>query len=93
MRCGGNDWGVNTVKSCKNRLFLMKQPAFAGPRWETRTPDILLPNLCLNLQAELSRTLWRFPSLLRFLFETLLPCLFQTQLSSFGICVGLDSVY
>lgn len=23
----------------------MKQPAFAGPRWETRTPDILLPNL------------------------------------------------
>ena len=52
-----------------------------------------LPNLCLNLQAELSRTLWRFPSLLRFLFETLLPCLFQTQLSSFGICVGLDSVY
>ena len=50
-------------------------------------------SLCLNLQAELSRTLWRFPSLLRFLFETLLPCLFQTQLSSFGICVGLNSVY
>ena len=55
--------------------------------------DTALPNLCLNLQAELSRTLWRFPSLLRFLFETLLPCLFQTQLSSFGICVGLNSVY
>ena len=33
------------VKSCKSRLFLEKQPAFAGPRWETRTPDILLPNL------------------------------------------------
>ena len=32
-------------KSCKSRLFLIKQPAFAGPRWETRTPDILLPNL------------------------------------------------
>ena len=64
-----------------------------GPRWETRTPGLMVPNLCLNLQAELSRTLWRFPSLLRFLFETLLPCLFQTQLSSFGICVGLNSVY
>ena len=37
--------GVNVVKSCKSRLFLEKQPAFAGPRWETRTPDILLPNL------------------------------------------------
>ena len=37
--------GVNMIKSCKSRLFLMKQPAFAGPRWETRTPDILLPNL------------------------------------------------
>ena len=36
---------VNVVKSCKSRLFLMKQPAFASPRWETRTPDILLPNL------------------------------------------------
>ena len=33
------------IKSCKSRLFFMKQPAFAGPRWETRTPDILLPNL------------------------------------------------
>ena len=37
--------GVNVVKSCKSRLLLIKQPAFAGPRWETRTPDILLPNL------------------------------------------------
>ena len=52
-----------------------------------------LPNLCLNLQAELSRSLWRFPSLLRFLFETLLACLFQPPLSAFGICVGLNSVY
>ena len=84
---------------CRNRQRIKKQPLKSfdfrgcGPRWETRTPDILLPNLCLNLQAELSRTLWRFPSLLRFLFETLLPCLFQTQLSSFGICVGLNSVY
>ena len=52
-----------------------------------------LPNLCLNLQAGLLRPLWRFPSLLRFLFGTLLACLFQTPLSSFGICVGLNSVY
>lgn len=29
----------------------------------------------------------------QFLFKTLLPCLFQGILSSFGICVGLDSVY
>ena len=64
-----------------------------GPRWETRTPDILLPNLCLNLQAELSRPLWHFPALLRFLFGTLLACLFQAPLSAFGICVGLNSVY
>ena len=64
-----------------------------GPSDRIRTCGLMVPNLCLNLQAELSRTLWRFPSLLRFLFETLLPCLFQTQLSSFGICVGLNSVY
>ena len=67
--------------------------ANSGPSSAARTHGLLVPNLCLNLQAELSRTLWRFPSLLRFLFETLLPCLFQTQLSSFGICVGLNSVY
>ena len=58
-----------------------------------RTPGILLPNLCLNLQQDLLRPLWRFPALLRFLFGTLLPCSFQTPLSSFGICVGLNSVY
>lgn len=52
-----------------------------------------LPNLCLNLQAELCCTLWHFPALLRFLFGTLLDCLFQTPLSPFGICVGLNSVY
>ena len=52
-----------------------------------------LPNLCLNLQAELCRTLWHFPALLRFLFGTLLDCLFQPPLSAFGICVGLNSVY
>ena len=33
------------------------------------------------------------PFLGQFLFNTLLPCLFQETLSSFGICVGLDSVY
>ena len=43
--CWGGNGGVNMVKSCRSRLFLIKQPAFAGPRWETRTPDILLPNL------------------------------------------------
>ena len=64
-----------------------------GPRWETRTPGILLPNLCLNLQAGLLSPLWCFPALLRFLFGTLLPCSFQAPLSAFGICVGLNSVY
>ena len=58
-----------------------------------RTPGILLPNLCLNLQTGLLHPLWRFPALLRFLFGTLLPCLFQPPLSAFGICVGLNSVY
>lgn len=43
--CWGGNGGVNMVKSCKSRLLLIKQPAFTGPRWETRTPDILLPNL------------------------------------------------
>ena len=52
-----------------------------------------LPNLCLNLREALLRPLWRFPALLRFLFGTLLPCSFQAPLSSFGICVGLNSVY
>ena len=52
-----------------------------------------LPNLCLNLQEALLRSLWCFPALLRFLFETLLACLFQPPLSPFGICVGLNSVY
>lgn len=66
---------------------------YNGPRWETRTPGLMVPNLCLNLQAELSRTLWRFLLLQQFLFGTLLACLFQPPLSSFGICVGLDSVY
>lgn len=59
----------------------------------TRTPGILLPNLCLNLQEALLRPLWRFPALLQFLFGTLLPCSLQALLSSFGICVGLNSVY
>ena len=43
MRWGGNDWGKYGKKLQKQVVF-MKQPAFAGPRWETRTPDILLPN-------------------------------------------------
>ena len=57
------------------------------------TKSYYVPNLCLNLQAELCRTLWHFPALLRFLFGTLLDCLFQPPLSAFGICVGLNSVY
>ena len=64
-----------------------------GPSGETRTPGILLPNVCRNLQPTLFRPLWPFPLLGQFLFNTLLPCLFQETLSSFGICVGLDSVY
>ena len=64
-----------------------------GPSSAARTHGLLVPNLCLNLQAELSRTLWRFLLLQQFLFGTLLACLFQPPLSSFGICVGLDSVY
>ena len=64
-----------------------------GPSGATRTPGLLVPNLCLNLQAGLLRPLWHFPALLRFLFGTLLACLFQPPLSAFGICVGLNSVY
>ena len=52
-----------------------------------------LPNLCLNFQRGVLRPLWHFPALLRFLFGTLLACLFQAPLSAFGICVGLNSVY
>ena len=66
----------------KGRLFR------CGPSEGIRTPGILLPNLCLNLQTGLLRPLWRFPALLRFLFGTLLPCSFQAPLSSFGIYVG-----
>ena len=51
------------------------------------------PNLCLNFQRGVLRPLWHFPALLRFLFGTLLACLFQAPLSAFGICVGLNSVY
>lgn len=64
-----------------------------GRSGETRTRGIHIPNVCLNLQPALFRPLWPFPLLGQFLFRTLLPCLFQETLSSFGICVGLDSVY
>ena len=66
---------------------------FSGRSEVTRTPDIMLPNVCRNLQPTLFRPLWPFPRLGQFLFNTLLPCLFQEILSPFGICVGLDSVY
>lgn len=66
---------------------------FFGRSGETRTRGLLLPNVCLNLQLALLHPLWRFPMLRQFLFDTLSPCLFQENLSSFGICVGLNSVY
>ena len=59
----------------------------------TRTRDILSPKVCRNLQLELYRPLWLFPLLRQFLFDTLLTCLFQENLSSFGIYMGSDSVY
>ena len=64
-----------------------------GRSGETRTRGIHIPNVCLNLQPALFRPLWPFPLLGQFFFRTLFPCLFQETLSSFGICVGLDSVY
>ena len=64
-----------------------------GPSDRIRTCGILLPNLCLNFQRGVLRPLWHFPALLRFLFGTLMACLFQTPLSAFGVCVGLNSVY
>ena len=64
-----------------------------GPSGETRTPGILLPNVCRNFQTALCRPLWPFPLLRQFIFDTLLPCVFQAKLSPFGMGVGLDSVY
>ncbi len=72
----------------ETRRHGMSRSCGFGPSGETRTPGILLPNLCLNLQTGLLYPLWRFPALLRFLFGTLLPCSFQAPLLSFGICVG-----
>ncbi len=60
---------------------------------EIRMSERKFPNVCLNLQPALFRPLLPFPLLGQFLFNTLLPCSFQETLSSFGICVGLDSVY
>ena len=37
--------------------------------------------ICLNFQRGVLRPLWHFPALLRFLFGTLLACLFQAPLS------------
>ena len=63
-----------------NKKNPLKSTDFRGfwSEWGDSTPGLLIPNLCLNLQEALLRPLWRFPALLRFLFETLLPCLFQT---------------
>ena len=66
---------------------------FSGRSEVTRTPDIMLPNVCRCLQPALCRPLWPFPLARPVLFGTLLPWLFQENLSSFGICMGLDSVY
>ena len=67
--------------------------AKGGPSDRIRTCGILLPNVCLNLQPALYRPFWPFPLLRQFLFNTLLPCVFQTKLSPFGMGVGLNSVY
>ena len=92
-------WPKFSVKTQKYRTFVRYFCCVSllsthfGPSGETRTPGILLPNVCRNLQSALYGPLWPFPLLGQFLFNTLLPCLFQETLSSFGICVGLDSVY
>lgn len=51
------------------------------------------PQICLHFQIDLLRPLWRFSTLEQFPFRTPLPCSLQEILSSFGICVGLNSVY
>ena len=66
---------------------------FSGRSEVTRTPDIMLSNACRCLQPALYRPLWPFPLLRQFIFDILLPWLFQGKISSFGICVGSDSVY
>ena len=93
----GEKWACNKRRNCAavnktNPLWSKFQRGF-GPRWETRTPGLMVPNVCRNLQSAIFRPLWPFPLLGQFLFRTLLPCLFQETLSPFGICVGLDSVY
>ncbi|MGF0007169.1 recombinase family protein [Eubacteriales bacterium SGI.150] len=82
----GREWGMTQSYIC--RILRSYKDTPHGPSGETRTPGILLPNLCLNLQRGLLHPLWRFPSLQQSLFETLLPCLFQAPISAFGICVG-----
>ena len=74
-------------------LFRSGRVIHSGPRWETRTPGLMVPNVCLNLQPALYRPLWPFPLLRQFIFDTLLPCVLQAKLSPFGMGVGLDSVY
>ena len=66
---------------------------FSGRSEVTRTPDIMLPNLCLNLQGAIHSPLWPFPLARPVLFGTLLPCVFQGKIQPFGICMGWDSVY
>ena len=63
------------------------------PKATARTWASRSQNVCLNLQPALYRPLWPFPLLRQFIFDTLLPCVFQAKLSPFGIGVGLDSVY
>ena len=73
--------------------MVSKVSLFFGRGDRIRTRGILVPNVCLNLQPALYRPLWPFPLLQQFLFDTLLPCVFQAKLSPFGVGVGLDSVY
>ena len=67
--------------------------AVFGPACGVRMSGNAVPNVCRNIQPTLFRPLWPFPLLGQFLFNTLLPCVFQAKLSSFGMGVGLDSVY
>ena len=83
--------GFEPAASCSQsrRATNCATPGYEVVGW----PGRILPNVCRNLQPALFRPLWPFPLLGQFLFNTLLPCVFQAKLSPFGMGVGLDSVY
>ena len=82
----------NLRRSKQNPLEISLQRVF-GPSGAIRTLGPVNPNVCRNFQTALYRPLWPFPLLRQFIFDTLLPCVFQAKLSPFGMGVGLDSVY